>query len=670
MKQLKAITGLIWISFFSAGGQVLSDSVVHIRQVQILARPAFVKEEAGMRSSRTDTLVLASKSGQSLAELLSENTPVFIKNHGRGALSTASFRGSAPSHTQVSWNGMNINSPMTGMVDFSLIPVYLMDDISLRHGAASLADRSGGIGGSVNLANRFSWHKGLEFRYRQAFGSYGTFDEFLQAGGGNSVFQARTRIYHNRSRNNYPFTNRAIAQINPANGQKTYPEDTNSHAGYLKYGILQEIAYRPHPNHSLTIRYWGQRGDRSIPRATSYEGPDKANLSRQIDKDHKVVADWKYTSHKQKLILRSGYTHKQLLFTFVNHIQGSGSHTDIFSTGTQQSFHNSLSWWGAIGPNQSSDAGLVSAVHQVITHDSVSNRGYAKQRHEISAYFSWQVTLLKRVNLKALFRQDWVNGKNLPILPYIGLDFRPSASQGLIIKTSIARNHNNPSLNDLYWQPGGNPGLLPEEGISYEAGMQFFTSPGRFQVNAEITAFRSDIKNWIVWLPSFKGYWEPMNISRVLSNGLESAIQLTGRVGPVDLRLNCTYAFTRSLNLGNRSEWGDESHGRQLVFIPIHSGNVFVHASYKGFYLNFQHNSYSERFTTSNNDLTQRNRLYPYFMNDISAGKDFRLKRMAILTELKTMNLFNEKYHSVLYQPMPGRHYLVTILIRFVHENN
>ncbi len=33
-------------------------------------------------------------------------------------MATASMRGTAPSHTKVTWNGMSLNSPMLGMVDF------------------------------------------------------------------------------------------------------------------------------------------------------------------------------------------------------------------------------------------------------------------------------------------------------------------------------------------------------------------------------------------------------------------------------------------------------------------------------------------------------------------------------------------------------------------------
>ncbi|HER07982.1 MAG TPA: TonB-dependent receptor, partial [Bacteroides sp.] len=134
-------------------GQGIRDSVFRISQVEITAGPVFRKETAGMKETRVDSAVLAEKINLSLSDLLSENTTVFIKDHGRGALATASFRGTAASHTRVDWNGISINAPMTGMVDFSLIPVYLVDEVTLKHGNASIGGGSGGLGGAVHIGN-------------------------------------------------------------------------------------------------------------------------------------------------------------------------------------------------------------------------------------------------------------------------------------------------------------------------------------------------------------------------------------------------------------------------------------------------------------------------------------------------------------------------------------
>jgi outer membrane cobalamin receptor len=85
-----------------------------------------VLKDMGIQKTVIDTLALRESISGSLASVLTQNSTLFIKSYGRATLSTASFRGTAPSHTQVTWNGMKLNSPMLGMVDFSQIPSYLL----------------------------------------------------------------------------------------------------------------------------------------------------------------------------------------------------------------------------------------------------------------------------------------------------------------------------------------------------------------------------------------------------------------------------------------------------------------------------------------------------------------------------------------------------------------
>ena len=89
----------------------------------------------------------------SMADVLTFNTSIFIKQYGRATLSTVAFRGTSPSHTQVTWNGMRINSPMLGMTDFSMIPSYFIDDATLLHGTSSVNVTGGGLGGAVMLGD-------------------------------------------------------------------------------------------------------------------------------------------------------------------------------------------------------------------------------------------------------------------------------------------------------------------------------------------------------------------------------------------------------------------------------------------------------------------------------------------------------------------------------------
>ena len=60
-------------------------------------------KEIGVQRTELDTLVLRENITASLADALATGSTIFIKSYGRATLATASFRGTAPSHTQVTW---------------------------------------------------------------------------------------------------------------------------------------------------------------------------------------------------------------------------------------------------------------------------------------------------------------------------------------------------------------------------------------------------------------------------------------------------------------------------------------------------------------------------------------------------------------------------------------
>jgi iron complex outermembrane receptor protein len=648
-----------------AHAQPVEDSVFLLKTVEITGDRMFEKQSAGMKRSSIDTLVIIRGAHLDLADLLSENTPVFIKSLGRGALATASFRGTAPSHTTVRWNGMEINSPMNGMVDFSLIPVYLLDEVELKFGAASLGEGSGGMGGSINIGNTVDWENTFGVKYLQGIGSYRTFDEFLQVQAGNSRIQSKTRIYHNYSANDYTFVNRGIAEIDPVTGAVTNPVDTNSNAAFKRYGLLQEFYYRAGGRHVVSARWWIQEAERTIPRATSYEGPDHSNLNRQTDLDNRLSLDWKSHGRKHRMTLRTGYTGKKLNYWLKNHVGGLGEVPVIYSTGKQNSFLNKLSFDYHFRGDLSLEASLDADYHHVATRDTVAGAGYDKDRIANSLFVAVRKSFFGRLNLNIMLRQDLIDFRAVAPVPYIGLDYRPLPGKAWVVRTHIARNYHYPSLNDLYWEPGGNPDLQAEKGHSAELGTEYSHSFGSHLLFAGATGFYSRIRDWIIWLPDYKGYWIPLNISLVETKGLEAEIRVQGSLGKVGYRVAATYACTDSRNFGDPRVWGDESYGKQLVYVPRHSGNLMLNLSWHGFYATYRHNSYSERFTTSGNDFSRRDWLYPYFMNDLLAGKSFRVKKLDMAVEFTVYNLFDETYHTVLYRPMPGRNYLLTLMIRY-----
>ena len=177
----------------------------HIPQVTVLGKRPM--KEIGVQKTKMDSVILKENIALSMADVLTFNSSIFVKSYGRATLSTVAFRGTSPSHTQVTWNGMRINNPMLGMTDFSMIPSYFIDDASLLHGTSSVNETGGGLGGSVKLSTQPANADGFGMQYVQGVGSFKTFDEFLRLTYGDEHWQTSTRLVYSSSPNDYTYRN-------------------------------------------------------------------------------------------------------------------------------------------------------------------------------------------------------------------------------------------------------------------------------------------------------------------------------------------------------------------------------------------------------------------------------------------------------------------------------
>ena len=95
----------------------------------------------------------AEKNTANLSDVLRFQTPVYVKENGRGATSSPSFRGTTAQQTAFVWNGININSTFLGQGDINNIPLFGYDAIDVKAGGGSVIYGSGAIGGSIHLNN-------------------------------------------------------------------------------------------------------------------------------------------------------------------------------------------------------------------------------------------------------------------------------------------------------------------------------------------------------------------------------------------------------------------------------------------------------------------------------------------------------------------------------------
>lgn len=414
----------------------------------------------------------------------------------------------------------------------------------------------------------------------------------------------------------------------------------------------------------------------------SYEGTDTSISKQNIqsDKTLKAVIDGKYYSERTKVKISSGLDYQQLDY-YLRILNSEDEETKpVNSTSDMWSFYNNLSIDYDLLSTVSMAFKLNYNYYSISSLDSANQTGYTAERHELSFYGGIHATLLKKINLSFGLRKDHISELKTPFIYNLGLSYKPLDLKDLVFKASFARNFHNPSLNHLYWQPGGNPDLLPEEGYTSEAGIHHFIQQKSLSLESEFTVYYSSIDNWILWLPSFKGYWEAVNIREVKSYGFEIQTKLAWQTGKWDMKLIANYVYARSLNYGNPLVKGDESIGMQLPFIPVHSGNAFFSVQRKGYFVNYQYQYSGIRHLLSSNRIGLADdseyfgadasenpffRLYAQHLNHLSIGKSLKIKSSRLSLELKIHNLYNEVYRNILNRFMPRRHYTLMFKIVF-----
>jgi iron complex outermembrane receptor protein len=655
----------------------LPDSV-KLKEVLIVEKLLLKKEQAGVKYQKIDSLVLSTLAHRSLSEVLSENTPIFIKTYGRGSMASASFRGTAPSHTKVLWNDIEINSPMLGMVDFSLIPTWFMDDVSLSYGAASVKKTGGALGGSVELSNRPQWNKGFSFHTLSSAGSYDTYDQFAAINYARSGFSSNTKAFYSCSANDFEFYNKdIISSVDLNTGEKTHPKQKQRNADYQKYGFLQELYYKAGDKDMISFKLWSQKSNRSLPLLSSDEKHDQQeldegaklnNFNRQNDETTRAVFNWKHYAAKFKYALNAGYIHTNMDYFLDVRLQDKEADRQIDSKSQVDSYFLKASMDGHLSTKTKISASLAYREHQVDTKELVKKTAYNEKRSEQNLMTSIEHEWAQGLTQSMMARLPMIKGELEPLIWASALQFQKGKKHMLNAQLNMSRNYRRPTLNDLYFQPGGNPDLRPEKGYTGEFDLGYaYIQPG-FEFKLDASYYQSDIKDWILWLYTFKGYWEPVNVKRVKLNGVELKLNVSGEINPdFKYKLITNYAYTQSINHGETKDWADDSQGKQLPYIPEYSANVLGSISWKQSFMTYQFNYYSERFTTSSNTKeTKRDYLYPYYMSHLSFGQRFKVnKKIRAELQVKVDNLLDETYRSILQRPMPGRNYTLLLDLKF-----
>ena len=607
----------------------------------------FKFERTGYTVWKADSLPL--NSAQNLSDRLLLENVLDVRANAPGTLATISIRGAGPNRTPVFWNGLNLQSPMNGVIDVSLIPLWPEDQLEVHFGGQSAAQSSGAMGGSVVVTQDGQGATdGFSGAFNVAAGNFGRWEGSASGGYSGSQFNSKIRIAHQQADNDFSIQKQGL------DGSFYQTRQVNN---FLEKTDVQQFnQWRFQDKNTLKTAFWHQNAFREIPPSIT-EAPRN---TWQRDRSSRALATWESAPNTRSLwTTRAAWLEDYLAFHLAGDTDTSRSRQVLLST--EHTATRGKYWAWRAGST------LLRQWAQVDGYAD-STQWFGQTRFAGFGMGEWH---RERTRFSVLLRQEWAESQAAPFTGSLGGQIglgRVGAA-----RFHLSRNFNLPTLNDRFWKNLGRPDLRPEKGYSADLGWTF----RRTRYSIEATGFHLILDDWILWQPDDSGLFRPDNLRKVWSRGGE----LSGNWKLVSLPASTlakpgsnsakTALFSKQawvIELGARLQVSKTTHvavyggsnqvlGKQLPYTPTTSGGFSVKASKGLLSMAYLHQFSGERF--DNNAKA----LQGYQIGNLLGSCSFFKRRLTL--DIRLENIWNTRYEIIRNRPMPGRSFRVGLGYRF-----
>jgi iron complex outermembrane receptor protein len=622
------------------------DDTVNIRAVTVTAA-ASGRHAPGTVVS-IDTALMARHGGSDLASLLQSSSLLSVKRYGNHGLAAVSIRGMSGSHTLVTWNGLPVNAPGNGYTDFAIIPLSVATTVRVTSGGSDLNDITGAIGGKIELSSDPVFNGLTEGSLALGTGSYGNFSSSATLRSGTDNSSLRLSLWGGTARNDFRYINR-----NAPGG----PEgERRVNAAAATGGVTSDLSFRMKGS-LLSAHIWYNEAERELPGPVTTVQQDFGE--RQRDRSLRGVI--RYSSQPARLSaeIMAGGSYDINLYFHENAGYNGENRSETYMARARITYRL----------NRKMEL-MINAGDEYRKALTLNYAGHEVQ-NIFSASLAAKYSPLPRLRFMLQARQLAVTGITVAPELTAAASWLMSANGEHIMKASFTRNTKLPCLNDLYWVPGGNPDLTAETSTGGEASWSFsrVTLPG-MKNTIGLTLHASGVDNLIQWLPGETGLWAAENIRSVSVRGGEARAEKEVSVREWQIKGQLNYALTRSRIAGSDLA-NDRSVGSQVIYMPLHHGNLNLDARWKAIRAGVTAVTESRRFTTSDNSEW----LPASFTADMFIGTGFRAGPTGIKADLRVNNIAGTASESVRNYPMPLRTFNLKITLTWSenpkeYENN
>ena len=578
---------------------------------------------------------LKSSGSISIDEVLSRNSSVFVKSYGGSGISTFAIRGTSAQQNKVFWNNLDISSVSLALSDLSNIPLIAFDKAEVNYGFASLTQGSGGIGGSLSLSNKVLNTKGFEASYSSLYGQSGRSMNSMSLGYNFGRFQLELQGYYGLSKDIFEYTDITNEDL----VRKSTPN-----ANFIRSGYLSSMRYQLNSNSLLSMNIWHHTSERNLFQINSQE---TAIADRLKDDNLNSILEYQLYKDNYQLILNTGLSKGNNTFIDTQ---------DSSSINKFTSFQNNLRV--RIKPIK----GLQIESGVSYKYEQVNSTEYAdrRARNQLAVFIDATQKLNSKANVFIQIRQELIDDNLSPFIYTLGTNYKLNNRNSLSL--SFSKNFRLPSLNDLYWNPGGNENLKAESSLNAEISYTHsLYKTSEYEQILRVNIFTSTIDHWIQWTP-YQTFWQAENLKKVQNTGLE--IQSSGhiKIGKYILANNVSYTYLRSEEIEYYSSNSSESGSNQLPYTPFQKATLG--ASLKRNQIEFRYNqSFTSRvFIDASNEYFMPN----YSLIDLHLIWTKKLKnKFDFQLSLTLQNLLDKEYQVIAFRPQAGRLLSLNLTLNF-----
>ncbi|MBP6410127.1 MAG: TonB-dependent receptor plug domain-containing protein [Pseudarcicella sp.] len=594
----------------------------------------------GIKVQKIDSLFLDSYPFNHLGDFLQYHTPVFFKSYGAGNLSTITFRGTSSEHTNLLWNGVNINMPSTASTDFSTIPLLAFDNISVQFGDQA-------IGGNILL------NSSLKDTVQKINVNAGYQKNTLQ----NSSFQCGVD-FTKKLNKKYLLASKTLIYLS----ENLYKENLKSKKDMLgnmfthvpsktiQKGLVQDLYFKT-PKNLFALNLWFSENNLSLNPEPKYKSENTFTASQ------KVLLSMKNNNFTAKL----GFMSDQLDYwlTDINPDNKIKINQTIFQFDK---------------PFEIAQQGILINFGLNYTYyvpDVLEYNDKNLSESRLEPYFFLKYLKNKHFHFSGTLRKTYLSAQNTPLTGNIGAEIILVAQSKcqISVNSNFSKTYRLPSFNEKYWYDSkekrnlGDVNLLPESGFNQEIGLivkkQF---KHNFHTNFTFNLYHNLVDNWVLWNP-LNGY-KVENLSQVLAKGMETSLQLGYHNKKICTQATFNYAYTHSSLQKAYNAYVKENINKQLPYVPQHTMNLSYFIKYKKWSWNTQTNFTSQFKKSYIENLKSEVSPHRLLINT-SISRKITFNEYLCNLYFQIDNLSNQIYGTIQKNAMPGRSFTIGTKVNF-----